>query len=300
MSVLVVGSTNMDISVSVERFPRKGETLLGKEICYKYGGKGANQACALGKLGADVTFLTCVGDDSHGHEIVEYLAGVGVKTGRIKYSSDYPTGTAAITVDVNGDNTIIVIPGANAACDVNYIRKNEDCFEKCNYVVLQMEIPFDAIEEAIRLAARYGKKVILNPAPASDQLNKELYKYITYMTPNEGEIKIMAGTDTDLEEEAQKLLDLGVENVLVTLGSEGARLFSSKTESISVPACKVEAVDTVAAGDCFNGALAVALDRGDGVEEAMKFANRASAIAVTRKGAQESIPTKGELETIFF
>jgi len=298
MSVLVIGSTNIDISVDVDRFPQKGETLIGKDIAYKYGGKGANQACALGKLGADVTFLTCVGDDAHGHEIVEYLTSVGVKTDKVKYTTAYPTGTATITVDANGDNIIIVIQGANKDCDVEYIRANEECFRTCDYVLLQMEIPFDAIEEAILLAAKYKKKVILNPAPASNALNKALYKHITYMTPNEVEIKVMAGVGENLEEHVRSLLDLGIENVLVTLGSEGACLFSDVTESIHVPAYKVEAVDTVAAGDCFNGAFVAALDRGENVREAMNFANRASAVAVTRKGAQESIPTKEELETI--
>ena len=298
MSVLVIGSTNIDISVGVDRFPKKGETLIGKDLAYKYGGKGANQACALGKLGSDVTFLTCVGNDAHGHEIIDYLSSVGVKTDRVKYTSAYPTGTATITVDANGDNIIIVIQGANKACDVDYIRANEDCFRTCNYVLLQMEIPFDAIEEAILLAAKYNKRVVLNPAPASNALNKALYKHISYMTPNEIEIKVMAGTDEGLEANARQLLALGVENVLVTLGSEGACLFSGVAESIHVPAYKVQAVDTVTAGDCFNGAFVAALDRGEDVREAMKFANRASAVAVTRKGAQESIPTKEELENI--
>lgn len=295
MSVLVIGSTNMDISVSVERFPKKGETLLGNEVNYKYGGKGANQACACGKLGADVTFLTCVGNDAHGHEIVEYLGSVGVDVSKVKYSNELSTGTAIINVDANGDNTIVVIQGANLACDVEYIRSHEECFKNCEYVLLQMEIPFDAIEEAIVLAAKYGKKVILNPAPASDRLNKDVYKYITYMTPNEVEVKVMSGSNGDLEEEAEELMKLGVENVLVTLGAEGARLYTKDQTVINVAACKVNAIDTVAAGDCFNGAFVTALDRGDSEEVAMKFANRASAIAVTRKGAQESIPTIEEM-----
>ena len=298
MSVLIIGSTNIDISASMERFPIKGETLLGKEISYRYGGKGANQACALGKLGADTTFLTCVGDDSHGHEMVAYLKSVGVNMERVKYSPYKRTGTAIINVDDRGDNTIVVIQGANLDCDVAYIRANEDCFRSCDYVLLQMEIPFDAIEEAIRLAARYGKKVVLNPAPASNQINQDLYKYITYMTPNEVEIKVMSGTDGSLEQSAEELMRLGVQNVLVTLGSEGAELFSVGAKSIHVPACKVDAVDTVAAGDCFNGAFVAALDRGDSEEKAMEFANRAAAIAVTRRGAQESIPTKEELENL--
>lgn len=296
MSVLVVGSTNMDISVSVPCFPAKGETLIGSGISYRYGGKGANQACTVGKLGGDVTFLTCVGDDGHGHEIIDYLTRMGVRTDKVKYSKEYSTGTAVINVDANGDNTIVVIQGANEACDVEYIRANESCFEACDYVLLQMEIPLDAIEEAIRLAARYGKNVILNPAPANERLDRSLYRLVTYMTPNEGELRIMSGTDKGLDENAGTLMQMGIKKVLVTLGENGARLYTNQSESICVPACKVDAVDTVAAGDCFNGAFVLALDRGDGEEEAMRFANRASAVAVTRRGAQESIPTQKELE----
>ena len=296
MSILVVGSTNMDISVSVPCFPVKGETRIGSGISYRYGGKGANQACAVGKLGGDVTFMTCVGDDRHGHEIIEYLTRTGVRTDKVKYSREHSTGTAVINVDANGDNTIVVIQGANEACDVEYIRANETCFAACDYVLLQMEIPLDAIEEAIRLAAKYGKKIILNPAPADDRLDRSLYRLITYMTPNEGELRIMSGADKSLEENARMLMQMGVEKVLVTLGENGARLYANPFESMSVPACKVDAVDTVAAGDCFNGAFVLALDSGESEEEAMRFANRASALAVTRRGAQESIPTRKELE----
>jgi len=296
MSVLVVGSTNIDISVNVGQFPHKGETVLGSGIRYQYGGKGANQACALGKLGGDVTFLTCVGDDGYGHEIVKYLSSTGVKMDRVKYSREYSTGTAIINIDANGDNTIVVVQGANKACDVEYIRANEECFQSCDYVLLQMEIPYETIEESILLAAKYRKKVILNPAPASDHLDKKLYKHITYMTPNEGELKIMSGIDGNFDECAGKLMEMGVQKVLVTLGDEGAKLYTDCFKSISVPACKVDAIDTVAAGDCFNGAFTLALDRGDNEEAAMRFANRASAFAVTRRGAQESIPTKEELE----
>lgn len=300
MSVLIVGSTNMDISATMERFPTKGETLLGNSISFQYGGKGANQACALGKLGADATFLTCVGDDSYGYEMVNYLKETGVNMDRVKYSSTHKTGTAIINVDARGNNTIVVIQGANLDCDVDYIRANEECFRSCDYVLLQMEIPIDAIEEAILMAAKYGKKVILNPAPASNQLSKDLYKYITYMTPNEVEVGIMAGQEGDPEQNAEKLLKLGVQNVLVTLGEKGSHLYSRNHKSIYVPACEVDAVDTVAAGDCFNGAFAAALDRGESEGGAMEFANRASAIAVTRRGAQESMPTKEELETMSF
>lgn len=296
MSVLVIGSTNIDISVRVNRFPKVGETLLGSGISYKYGGKGANQACAVGKLGGDVTFLTCVGNDAYGHEIVSSLKSNGVDVSKVKFTNDYKTGTAIINVDDNGDNNIIVVQGANLACDVEYIKANEASFAACDYVLLQMEIPFDAIEEAIRLSAKYDKKVVLNPAPASNGLSKDVYKYITYMTPNETEIGIMAGCEGNTETLSDKLKALGVKNVCVTLGSKGAVLYKEDSSVIVSHAYKVNAVDTVAAGDCFNGAFIVGLDNGMNEKEAMQFANAASAIAVTKEGAQESIPTTQEVK----
>ena len=296
MSVLVIGSTNIDISIRVNRFPKKGETLLGSDISYKYGGKGANQACALGKLGGDVTFLTCVGEDAHGHEIIDSLKACGVDVSKVKYTNMHQTGTAIINVDDNGDNTIIVVQGANLECDVEYIKENEEAFAKCDYVLLQMEIPLNAIEEAIRLAAKYGKKVILNPAPASDALDKEVYKYITYMTPNETEIGIMAKQTGETKDLSNKLKTMGVKNVLVTLGSKGAILYKEDGSEVTSDAYKVNALDTVAAGDCFNGAFVLGLDNGLSEKEAMQFANAASGIAVTRSGAQESIPTYDEVK----
>lgn len=297
MSVLVVGSTNLDLSVCVPCFPAKGETRIGSGISCQYGGKGANQACAIGKLGGDVTFLSSVGDDRYGHKIMAYLTQIGVKTDRVKYCKEYSTGIAIINVDANGDNSIVVVQGANEACDVNYIRANEECFKTCDYVLLQMEIPIEAIEETIRLAAEYKKKIILNPAPANECLDKSLYHLITYMTPNEGELRIMSGSEKGVDENAKRLMEMGVEKVLVTLGEKGAKLYTNPFQAISVPACKVDVVDTVAAGDCFNGAFVSALDHGYNEGEAMKFANYVSAIAVTRRGAQESIPTREELET---
>lgn len=297
MSVLVVGSTNLDISVRVPCLPAKGETRIGSGISSQYGGKGANQACAIGKLGGDVTFLTSVGDDHYGHEIMAYLTRMGVKTDRAKYCKEHSTGMAIINVDANGDNSIVVVQGANEACDVNYIRANEECFKTCDYVLLQLEISIEAVEEAIRLAAKYKKKIILNPAPVNECLDKSLYRLITYMTPNEGELRIMSGSGKGLDEDAKRLMELGVEKVLVTLGEKGARLYPDPFQPISVPARKVDVVDTVAAGDCFNGAFVFALDHGYSEEDAMKFANYASAIAVTRRGAQESLPAREELET---
>ena len=175
-SVLVIGSSNVDLSATVANLPKKGETLMGKSFSTSFGGKGANQAVACGKLGADVTFLSCVGNDDYGKNIIKYLSSVNVKTDLIKVSDNCPTGTALITIDDDGQNTIVVISGANAECDVEYLKANEEEFKKCEYVLLQMEIPIEAIEYAIECAYKYDKKIILNPAPADPNISVEALK----------------------------------------------------------------------------------------------------------------------------
>lgn len=296
--VLVVGSSNMDISVFVDELPKRGETLLGSEIKYSFGGKGANQAIACGKLGADIKFLTCVGNDDNGRSIIEYLKNNNVNCDNVKISNDKPTGTAIISVDKNGGNTIVVIQGANLDCDVEYLKENEKEFEDCEYVLIQNEIPLESIYYIIELCSKYNKKLVYNPAPANINMNNELYKYITYITPNETELELMAFKNVesrDIMESVNRLLDLGIKNVLVTLGDKGANLYN-KDFMIKSYAHSVKAIDTVAAGDCFNGAFVTALSLGEKEEEALEFANKASGIAVTRKGAQESIPTREEVD----
>lgn len=293
MSVLVIGSCNVDISVSVSHLPKKGETLLGHEINYSFGGKGANQAVACGKLGADVTFLGCVGSDEHGQKIREYLESVNVNCDYLKVSPIQPTGTAIISVDQVGQNTIVVIAGANSECDVDYLKAHQHAFEACDYVLLQMEIPLSAIEYAIELAKKFNKKVILNPAPALPELNPKLYAMIDYFTPNETELDIMAN-QSEMEQSIDYLLAKGVGNVLVTIGEKGAYLINSSTRE-TIAGYAVEAIDTVGAGDCFNGAFVSALSLGESELDAIKFANKASSIAVTRKGAQEAIPMRDEV-----
>ncbi len=298
--ILVIGSANIDITATVNHFPSVGETILGNSLQYAYGGKGANQAMACGKLGGDVIFLACVGDDVNGHKLVDNLSKHNIDISHIKFSNDRPTGTALINIDKNGDNQIIVVQGANLDCDKKYIESKEELFKDAEYILLQFEIPFDAVEKAIELAAKYNKQVILNPAPASSNLNKDLYKYITYMTPNEKESMIMADTNkNDANENARVLKNMGVKNIIVTLGSKGSMLYKDKNNIININANKVKAIDTVAAGDCYNGAFVVALSKGMNEEEAMKYASLASAIAVTRKGAQESIPNEEEMSAFY-
>ncbi len=294
--ILVIGSANIDITATVDHFPCVGETILGNTLSYAYGGKGANQAVACGKLGGDVTFLASLGNDNYGIEIVEYLNKHNIDTSHIKFSKDRPTGTALINIDSNGDNQIIVIQGANLDCDKEYIESKEFLFKEAEYILLQLEIPLDAVEKAIELAAKYDKQVILNPAPANVNINKNLYKHITYMTPNEKESMLMSESENENAlDNAKKLKEMGIKNVIVTLGSRGSMLYKDENNIINIKANKVKAIDTVAAGDCYNGAFVTALSKGMSEEEAMKYASLASAIAVTRKGAQESIPNEEEL-----
>ena len=296
--ILVIGSLNMDLSIDLAKMPVTGETILGRGIAYKAGGKGANQACAAGKLGGRVRMLGCVGQDEFGQKLVKSLSESGVETDYIKESRDLPTGTAVIYVDDNGDNSIVVIPGANMACDIEYLKEQDEQFQWCDYVVLQMEIPYEAVWYSVKRAKELGKTVILNPAPAPDEIPEEILSLVDYLTPNETEIIALNGkSKDDIREGAEKLLSRGVSNVIATLGDRGALLVNRYGETF-YPARKVVSVDTTAAGDCFNGAMVAALAEGQSEAEAILFANIASSIAVTRKGAQESLPIREEVAVI--
>lgn len=288
----------MDLSIDLAKMPVTGETILGRGIAYKAGGKGANQACAAGKLGGRVRMLGCVGQDEFGQKLVKSLSESGVETDYIKESRDLPTGTAVIYVDDNGDNSIVVIPGANMACDIEYLKEQDEQFHWCDYVVLQMEIPYEAVWYSVKRAKELGKTVILNPAPAPDEIPEEILSLVDYLTPNETEIIALNGkSKDDIREGAEKLLSRGVSNVIATLGDRGALLVNRYGETF-YPARKVVSVDTTAAGDCFNGAMVAALAEGQSEAEAILFANIASSIAVTRKGAQESLPIREEVAVI--
>lgn len=296
--ILVIGSLNMDLSIDLAKMPVTGETILGRGIAYKAGGKGANQACAAGKLGGRVRMLGCVGQDEFGQKLVKSLSESGVETDYIKESRDLPTGTAVIYVDDNGDNSIVVIPGANMACDIEYLKEQDEQFHWCDYVVLQMEIPYEAVWYSVKRAKELGKMVILNPAPAPDEIPEEILSLVDYLTPNETEIIALNGkSKDDIREGAEKLLSRGASNVIATLGDRGALLVNRYGETF-YPARKVVSVDTTAAGDCFNGAMVAALAEGQSEAEAILFANMASSIAVTRKGAQESLPIREEVAVI--
>lgn len=299
--ILIVGSLNMDIVVEMTKMPELGETVMGKHLSYIPGGKGANQACAAGKLGGHVTMLGCVGNDNFGTRQIQLLKESHVCMEYVDVRQEEPTGTAVIYVDGTGANSIVVIPGANACCDIQYLKEHDEVFQNCSYAMFQMEIPKEAVYYGIARAKELGKTTILNPAPAPEALPEEIWEKIDFFTPNETELAKLAGLkemdERSIRRGARKILAKGVKQVLVTMGSKGVLWVNDKTEQI-FPARKVEAVDTTAAGDCFNGAFVTALQQGYSIEDAITFANLASSIAVTRKGAQSSIPERDEVYSI--
>ena len=299
--ILIVGSLNMDIVVEMTKMPELGETVMGKHLSYIPGGKGANQACAAGKLGGHVTMLGCVGNDNFGTRQIQLLKESHVCMEYVGVREEEPTGTAVIYVDGTGANSIVVIPGANACCDIQYLKEHDELFQNCSYAMFQMEIPKEAVYYGIARAKELGKTTILNPAPAPEALPEEIWDKIDFFTPNETELAKLSGLkemdERSIRRGARKILAKGVKQVLVTMGSKGVLWVNDKTEQI-VPARKVEAVDTTAAGDCFNGAFVTALQQGYSIEDAITFANLASSIVVTRKGAQSSIPERDEVYSI--
>lgn len=299
--ILVIGSCNMDTVTQVENMPVAGETILGSGLQYIPGGKGANQACAVGSLGGNVTMLGCIGRDDFGKLQLMSLQNRNVDVTSLKQSSKSNTGIAIIYINKHGNNSIVVIPGANSEVDIEYLKQQDHHFKECDFVLLQMEIPLESIYYAINRAHELGKKVILNPAPAPDSIPDDILSKIDYLTPNETEISKLSNRPVEniqeMEEAAKVLLNKGVKNLLITMGEKGACLVNHNTTQV-FGTRKVNAVDTTAAGDCFNGAFVVALSEGMEHKEAVEFANIASSIAVTRSGAQSSIPLRQEVNLI--
>ena len=296
--ILVVGSFVMDLVVRTPRLPKEGETVVGTEFGRAPGGKGANQAVAAARLGAKATMVGRVGNDLFGKDQLESLNASGVDTRYVVMDDEAPTGVGSITLDSSGNNRIIVVPGANMRVSPQDVENARPAFEEADVVVLQLEIPDEANERAMSIAKALGKPVILNPAPAHP-LDDSMLRMATVVTPNETETEILTGmpasTPEDAEKAARALRARGVETVIVTMGGKGA-LLVRENETRMVPAWRVNVVDTTAAGDAFNGALAVALARGNDWAEALAFANAVAALSVTRFGAQPSMPTKEEVE----
>lgn len=298
MSIVVIGSLNMDMVVRTKRAPEAGETLFGQDFALSPGGKGANQAVAAARLGAEVVMIGSVGQDGFGNELLEIMRGEGINTEHLTQSAKLGTGVASIVVDGEGENRIIVVPGANLELGVEDIQALETIIAGADMIVMQLETDLAMCEEAARIAGRHQIPVILNPAPARE-LSNEMLSHVTYLTPNETEAGILSGVEVSSAESAEQaariLLQKGVQNVVITLGSKGA-LIVNETGSMHVPGFPVKAVDTVAAGDSFNGALAYQLTSGKTTAEAVRFANAVGALAVGRQGAIPSLPKLAEVE----
>lgn len=296
--ILVIGSLNMDTVVKTPYMPKSGETLTGTGVSLVPGGKGANQAYAVGKLGGDVSMIGAVADDSFGQMLITNLESVGVNTDAISVMKGETTGQAFITVDASGDNSIILIGGTNALVSKALIDANRSLVEACDILMMQLEIDPKVVEYAKDLAISLGKMVILDPAPAKANLPESIWKGVEFIKPNETELEILVGralnNEIERKEAAEELIQKGVKNVMVSLGGDGC-LLVNKDGCRFFPARKVVAVDTTAAGDCFTASFAYALSKGESVEEAISFGQKASAIAVTRKGAQTSIPSLEEV-----
>ncbi|MFS0671812.1 ribokinase [Ornithinibacillus sp. 179-J 7C1 HS] len=281
--ITVVGSINMDLTVTTDRMPDKGETVLGKEFATYPGGKGANQAVAAQRLGALVHLIGAVGDDRFGNALLANIRAEGIDTTGVEVKEEIATGTATIILSEQ-DNRIIVAPGANSYVTPDLIAKHESIIQNSDVVILQLEIPLVTIQLVTRLANEYHVPVIINPAPYH-ALPEEVYESATFLTPNEGEAEEMA-KHISFDEIRGKLI--------ITKGSTGTVYFEEENEKL-VPAYEVTVKDTTGAGDTFNGALAVQVGLGATREEAIRFANAAAGLSVTEIGAQKGMPTREQV-----
>ncbi|MDE7220320.1 MAG: ribokinase [Oscillospiraceae bacterium] len=297
--ILVIGSTNTDFVLKVGAIPQVGETVMSRSFQQLPGGKGANQAYACGMLGGRVTFLSAIGEDGLGGVVMENMRRAHVETRYIRTTNEDSTGMAVICVDETGNNSIVVVPGANLYCDCGYLMDHRDAIDMCDILLVQLEVPVEGIFSAVEYAHKRGKTVILNPAPCPDSIPDDVLQNVDYITPNETELQKLTGCRMDcpegVREGAETLLRRGAGQVIVTLGSKGA-MFCNDSKTEHFPAWQVPVADTTAAGDTFNGAIAVALAEGKGIEEAIRFANAASSLAVSRKGAQTSVPSRAEVD----
>ncbi|HHW58470.1 MAG TPA: ribokinase [Clostridia bacterium] len=294
MKIAVIGSINRDYTAQVKKLPEKGETVIASNYNISLGGKGANQAVAAKRLGADVYMIGAVGNFDNGEDIVKKLKEEGIDISGILYT-DEVTGNAMITIDESGFNTIVVYPGANSKLDSFWIERHSKIIEEADFVILQLEIPLETVETAVKLSKKYNVKVILNPAPAC-QLPDDLYRYIDIITPNEVELAHLTGT-TDVKKGAMKLVEKGVKKVIVTLGEKGS-YYTDGYEEIFSEAISVNSIDSTAAGDSFNAALAVALGEDMDIKSTLRFANIVGALTTTKIGAQDSLPYREEVEKL--
>lgn len=295
--IIVVGSMNMDMVVKTTHIPQPGETVLGGSFLMNPGGKGANQAVAVARLGGAVSFIGKMGDDIFGRQSTQLFDEEGVDTRGVLSDDSSPSGIALITVDKHGENSIVVAPGANARLEPDDVEEAMKNYPDSTILLIQLEIPMRTVEHTARFARESGMQVILNPAPANDSVSA-MFHLIDVITPNINEAEMLSGVRidniSDARNAAERIHRQGVTHVIITLGSQGAAVLESGA-FYHIPAPQVETVDTTAAGDVFNGALAVALSEGKTLKDAVTFACRAASIAVTRMGAQSSIPFRNEV-----
>lgn len=294
--IVVIGSANTDRVIRVDRLPNPGETVLGYDSKKMLGGKGANQAVAAARLGAEVTFVCRLGKDLDGEEAVQAYQAEGINTDYITWDENEPSGSALIMVNAQGENIIAVAPGANKKLSPDNVSAAESAIQGADCVVLQLEIPLESVEIGIKLANQHKVMVILNPAPAT-KLSRDLLKLVDVLTPNQTEAKILAGNYLN-----RKVRDIShlmearglVKNVVITRGAEGAMIPGFR--NINIPSYKVDAIDATGAGDAFNGGLAVALARGSSLNDAVSYANAIGALTTTKIGAQSAMPTDQEVQ----
>jgi ribokinase len=300
--VLVIGSSNLDFTVTVPRLPRPGETISGGQLGMSPGGKGANQAVAARRIGAEVRFLTLLGADPMGDRVQATLTSAGLPPEGLLRTEDAPTGVALIAVDAEGRNQIAVAPGANHHLTPERTAEHADAVAWADVVLLQLETPIETVRWALGEARRAGRRTVLNPAPARVlPIPPDILPLIDYLTPNETEASLITGSVVEgiagAEAAGRRLVAMGVGVAIVTLGGQGAVL-ARAGGCIHAPGFAVSAVDTVGAGDAFNGGLAALLAAGAPVEDALVVANAAGALTCTRRGAVEAIPTRAEVESL--
>ncbi|WP_342058698.1 ribokinase [Aeromonas sp. OTU364] len=297
--LVVLGSVNADHVLRVPHFPRPGETLTGHSYQVVPGGKGANQAVAAARLGAEVSFIARIGDDAIGRQMKAGFAADGIEVSAVEQDERLPTGIAIIYVSDEGENSIGLSTEANGALDTAMVRRHEALIAGAHTLLLQLEVPLESVLEAARLARAHGTRVVLNPAPAQP-LSADLLALVDLITPNQTEAELLTGVkvtdEASAAQAAARFHQMGIADVMITLGSQGVYC-SNGRQQVLIAGFRVEAVDTTAAGDTFNGALLAAELAGASFQDAVRFAHGAAALSVTRFGAQSSIPVKQEVDT---
>ena len=307
--VLIIGSSNMDLNIYSQRLPKPGETVTGGTFQQFLGGKGANQAVASVRSGAKTIFIGKIGTDAFGDQMISRLTKEGIDMSNVIRDNEHPSGVAFIMIDESGENMISVAPGANFHLSKSDVIENSEIIKNASSLVVQMEIPIETIEEIFKIASEGNVIKILNPAPLKS-IPKNVLKNLDIVIPNEGELyrlhsllelpEVKTEGKDKIVQASKDIVEFGINFVITTLGSKGCLIYDRNNDEVTeIPAIKVKAVDTVGAGDCFNGVLASKLCKGESVKNAVKYATAAASIAVTRKGAQESMPYAEEIEEQF-